>query len=73
MAKKESYNEMLVSLEEIISNFENSELTLEDSMKEYEKGISLVNKLYKTLNSLEGKLSKIREKEEVEIVNKDEE
>lgn len=72
MAKKESYNEMLVSLEEIINNFENNELTLEDSMKEYEKGISLVNKLYKTLNSLEGKLSKIRDKEEVEIVSKDE-
>lgn len=55
MAKKESYGEMLEALETIIDNLEKNNLNLEDAMKEYEKGSKLVNKLYKTLNGLEGK------------------
>ena len=55
MAKKESYNDMLNNLEVILSTLENDELSLEDAMKEYEKGSKIVNKLYKTLDALEGK------------------
>ena len=44
MAKKESYNDMLNSLEVILSTLENDELSLEDAMKEYEKGSKIVNK-----------------------------
>ena len=47
MAKKESYNDMLNNLEVILSTLENDELSLEDAMKEYEKGSKIVNKLYK--------------------------
>ena len=61
MAKKESYNEMLENLEGILSTLENDELSLEDAMKEYEKGSKIVNKLYKTLDTLEGKFLKIKE------------
>ena len=57
MAKKESYNDMLNNLEVILSTLENNELSLEDAMKEYEKGSKIINKLYKTLDTLEGKLS----------------
>ena len=32
-------------------------------MKSYEEGVKIVNKLYKTLNTLEGKISIIKEKE----------
>ena len=67
MAKKESYNEMLENLEGILSTLENDELSLEDAMKEYEKGSKIVNKLYKTLNTLEGKISIIKEEKEVEF------
>ena len=52
MAKKESYNDMLNNLEVILSTLENHELSLEDAMKEYEKGSKIVNKLYKTLSIL---------------------
>ena len=45
MAKKESYNEMLENLEGILSTLENDELSLEEAMKEYEKGSKIVNKL----------------------------
>ena len=65
MAKKESYNDMLNNLEVILSTLENDELSLEDAMKEYEKGSKIVNKLYKTLDALEGKFLTIKENAEV--------
>lgn len=65
MAKKESYNEMLENLEGILSTLENDELSLEEAMKEYEKGSKIVNKLYKTLDALEGKFLTIKENSEV--------
>ena len=70
MAKKESYNEMLENLEGILSTLENDELSLEDAMKEYEKGSKIVNKLYNVINgyvidTLEGKFLTIKENSEV--------
>ena len=65
MAKKESYNEMLENLEGILSTLENDELSLEEAMKDYEKGTKIVNKLYKTLDTLEGKFLTIKENSEV--------
>ena len=65
MAKKESYNDMLNNLESILSKLENEELNLEDAMKEYEKGSKIVNKLYKTLDALDGKFLTIKEITEV--------
>lgn len=65
MAKKESYNDMLNNLEVILSTLENDELSLEEAMKEYEKGSKIVNKLYKTLDALEGKFLTIKENAEV--------
>lgn len=61
MAKKENYNEMLNLLESTIETLENNDLSLEDAMKEYEKGSKLVNKLYKTLDNLEGKFITLKE------------
>ena len=56
---------MLNNLEAILSTLENDELSLEDAMKEYEKGSKIVNKLYKTLDALEGKFLTIKENAEV--------
>lgn len=69
MAKKESYDDMIKGLQTILSNMENNELPLEELMKEYENGVKLINKLYKTLNSLEGKLTTVKENMEVELKN----
>ena len=65
MAKKESYNDMLNNLEVILSTLANNELSLEDAMKEYEKGSKIINKLYKTLDTLEGKFLTIKDNTEV--------
>ncbi|AGF56511.1 MULTISPECIES: exodeoxyribonuclease VII small subunit [Clostridium] len=67
MAKKESYEEMLIKLQEILNNLENDELNLEESMKSYEEGVKLINKIYKVLDSYEAKISIIKEEKEVEF------
>ncbi|ENZ01988.1 exodeoxyribonuclease VII, small subunit [Clostridium thermobutyricum] len=67
MAKKVSYEEMVEELNEILDKLESNTCTLDESMKEYEDGVKLINKLYKTLNNYEGKISIIKDKEEVEF------
>lgn len=67
MAKKESYEELLAKLQDILKSLEEKDIDLDESMKSYEDGVKLVNKLYKTLNTLEGKISVVRDNEEVEF------
>ncbi|MGL5416947.1 MAG: exodeoxyribonuclease VII small subunit [Clostridium sp.] len=67
MAKKASYEEMIVELNNILENLESNTCSLEDSMKQYETGVKLINKIYKTLNQYEGKISVIKDNEEVEF------
>lgn len=69
MAKKESYEEMLTKLQEILNNLETDELNLEESMKSYEEGVKLVNKIYKVLDSYEAKISIIKDDKEVEFTD----
>jgi len=71
MAKKnESYEEQLEKLEKIVDKMDNGELSLIDAMKDYEEGIKLCNKLYKTLNEAEGKIKIITENNEEDFDNK---
>ena len=65
MAKKESYNDMLNNLEVILSTLENDELSLRRCYERVWKGSKIVNKLYKTLDALEGKFLTIKENAEV--------
>jgi exodeoxyribonuclease VII small subunit len=67
MAKKESYEEMLTKLQDILNNLEADELKLEDSMKSYEEGVKLINKIYKVLDSYEAKISIIKDDKEMEF------
>ncbi|MCH5138792.1 exodeoxyribonuclease VII small subunit [Clostridiaceae bacterium UIB06] len=59
--KSESYENMMEKLEEIVNIMDSRELSLEESMKKYEEGIKLCNKLYKTLNEAEGKIKLLTE------------
>lgn len=57
MAKTENtYEFMLDNLNNIVNDLENGDLTLEESINKYEDGVKLLNKLYKKLNTLEGKI-----------------
>lgn len=54
--KSENYEGLMTKLEEILSSIDNGEISLEDSMKKYEEGIKICNKLYKILNDSENKI-----------------
>lgn len=62
--KKESYEELFAKLENIVENMGNENLSLDESMKQYEDGVALTNRLYKVLNEAEGKIKIIKENEE---------
>jgi exodeoxyribonuclease VII small subunit len=47
--KKESYEDMMAKLEDIVNNMDGDKLTLDESMKKYEEGIKLCSKIYKLL------------------------
>lgn len=71
MAKKESYEEMMNKLQVILEDLENDTYNLEDAMKSYEEGVKLVNKIYKILDSYEGKISIIKDEKEMEFKDSD--
>jgi exodeoxyribonuclease VII small subunit len=57
--KTETYEAQLEMLEKIVEKMDSGEISLADAMKDYEEGIKLCNKLYKTLNEAEGKIKMI--------------
>ncbi len=66
MAKKsQSYEEMVEKLKLILAKMEEGNVSLEESMKLYEEGIVITNKLYKLLNDSEEKIKTLK-KESVE-------
>ncbi|MBZ9635908.1 exodeoxyribonuclease VII small subunit [Clostridium sp. FP1] len=54
--KKESYENMMLRLEEIVDTMDGNEITLEQTMTIYEEGTKICNSLYKILNDTEGKI-----------------
>jgi exodeoxyribonuclease VII small subunit len=66
--KNESYETMMVELEKIVLNMENGEMTLAESMKKYEDGIKICNKLYKILNEAEGKIKVLNNNIETDFI-----
>jgi len=70
--KKETYETMLERLDEIVTLMDSNQLSLEESMKYYEEGIKLSNKLYKILNDAEGKIKLLTEQGEKDFFEKEE-
>ncbi|MDP4178272.1 MAG: exodeoxyribonuclease VII small subunit [Bacillota bacterium] len=67
--KSESYETMMSKLEAVIETMSNKEITLDESIKSYEEGISLCNKLYKMLNETEQKIKILTdENKEVDFI-----
>lgn len=65
MVKKNvSYEEMLRRLDKIVTIMESSELTLDDSISNYEEGMKLCNSLYKELSQAESKIQILTEQGE---------
>lgn len=56
-----SFEEALKELESIVESLENQEITLEDSVTLYEKGITLSNYCSEILDQAELKISQVNE------------
>lgn len=56
MNKKQSFEIELQELEEIVAALEHGQLSLDDTLKMYEKGVSISRALEKKLNQAEEKL-----------------
>ena len=57
----ESFEENIENIDEIILRLESGELTLEDSIQEYEKAMTLLKKTNEILNAAQGKILKVTE------------
>ena len=60
--QKLNYEEAVARLEKIVEDLESGELTLEDSVKSFEKGIELSKLCRKKLENAENRVKKIVEK-----------
>ena len=63
MEKKQTFEEELTRLNEIVEKVENTTLSLEDAMKLYEEGNSLIKDLQKSLDEAETKIQVIKDKQ----------
>ena len=61
-AKKQTYEENIEQIDEILEKLESEELSLDDSIEEYEKAIKLIKDSEKLLEIGEGKVLKVLEK-----------
>ena len=62
MKKAGSFEENLIEIDGIIEKLESGELTLDESIKEYETAMKLLKKSSDLLNRAEGKVLKVEEK-----------
>lgn len=63
MTKKFDFNKGLIELEEIVSAMESSDLSLEDSLAYFSKGVELTKSCQVALNDASQKISKLTEKD----------
>lgn len=59
-SKKNSLQKMLGDLEQIVASLESDEFDLEESVKQYEKGLKLASSAKEQLTELENKVEKIK-------------
>lgn len=59
MAKANSFEKNLENIDKVIENLESGELTLEESIKEYEKAMKLIKTSSDILNEAESKILKV--------------
>ena len=62
MAKKDDFEKNLLKLEEIVSELEKGDLTLDESLKNFENGIKFYQACKKKLTDIEKKITILTEK-----------
>lgn len=60
--KKENFEESFKELEAIVEKFESGTLNLDESLKEFERGLALAEQLKAHLSAVENRITEIKEK-----------
>jgi exodeoxyribonuclease VII small subunit len=63
MTKKFDFNKGLIELEEIVSTMESGDLSLEDSLAYFSKGVELTKSCQMALNDASQKISKLTQED----------
>ena len=61
MGKDKSFEEVLIELEDLVSKLENKEISLEDAVSTYKKGIDLINNCNEKLDKIEKEIKIVQE------------
>lgn len=69
--KKKTFEQSIAELEEIVSQLENGDVTLDESLSLFEKGIKLSKSCQKMLDAAEKKVSILLTNDDGEIVEAD--
>ena len=56
--ENKSFEELLKELESVVNSLENKDISLDDAVKNYEKGLELSKKCYEMFSSVEEKIVK---------------
>ncbi len=68
--KQDTFETAIKKLEAIISSLENDELTLNEALKSFEKGVKLMRTCKNHLQNAEGKIKELLKGEDGEFVEK---
>lgn len=71
MAEKKTFEQSISELEEIVSQLENGDVTLDESLSLFEKGIKLSKGCQKMLDAAEKKVSVLMTDDNGEITKED--
>jgi exodeoxyribonuclease VII small subunit len=71
MAEKKTFEQSITELEEIVSQLEGGDVTLDQSLALFEKGIKLSKNCQKMLDEAEKKVSVLMTNDDGEIVKQD--
>ena len=71
MAEKKTFEQSISELEEIVSQLENGDVTLDESLSLFEKGIKLSKSCQKMLDAAEKKVSILMTNDDGEVVKEE--
>ncbi len=66
-----TYEEALKELEKILEDLESEDITLEDSLKKFKRGVALYNYCSTILNNIEGEVKILIEDNEGNMIEED--
>ncbi len=69
-SKEKNFESQLQELEQIVDSLENGELTLEESLTQFEKGVKLTKACQATLDKAQQKVEILTQNNQLEAFNK---